>query len=73
MREHPATLNEFKSPDPDELHLSSELTYGTDLLITGTLKNAKKTGRYPRQDNVQLSKREKVFLQTTVGNPDSDP
>lgn len=27
MREHPVTLTEFKSPDPDESHFSSELTY----------------------------------------------
>lgn len=42
MREHPVTLNEFKSPDPDASHLSSELTYRTDLLNAGNLENAEK-------------------------------
>lgn len=59
MREHPVTLNEFKSPDPDESHLSSELTYRTDLLGAANLKDAKKMGRCPRQDNVQFSKKRK--------------
>lgn len=56
VREHPVILNEVKSPDPDESHISSELTYRTDLFIAGNLKNADKMGRCPRQDNVQFSK-----------------
>lgn len=62
MREHPVTLNEFKSPDPDESHLSSELTYRRDMLVAGNLKNSEKMRRCPRRDNVQFSKEEKRWI-----------
>lgn len=62
MKEHLVTLNEFKSPDPDESHLSSELTYRRDMLVAGNLKNSEKMRRCPRRDNIQYSKGEKRWI-----------